>query len=164
MAQPRHKWNPICLPPRGLVRPVPIDPSGGAGPTRGQAYGPKWRQTTRGLYVPSRVTAKVPEQRVLEQAMRLPGGAVTGWGSCRLQRANFFDGLMKDGQTRLPVPLCTGPLSQIRDCPGSKVSRDRLLAEEVVVIEASPAPDDCVVSSTPCGRRLTSARRWWPWT
>ena len=65
-----------------VVLPVPLDPTGRSGPTRGQARGPSWRQTTYGFYVPSGVDGDRPEQRVAEQAMRLPpGGAVTGWAA-----------------------------------------------------------------------------------
>jgi hypothetical protein len=118
------------------VRPVRIDPTGRTGPTPGQAYGPKWRRSTHGLYVPTWVDATVPEQRILEQSMRLPeGGAVTGWAALRKARAGFFDGLARDGRTELDVPLCVGPLGRIRDAPGSTVHRDRLLPDEVVVID-----------------------------
>lgn len=112
-----------------------IDPTGRAGPTRGQAYGPRWRRSTAGFYVPSYVDPRIPEQRVLEQSMRLPGGgAATGWGSLRMQGAGFFDGLMPDGRTEMPVPLCVGPLAQIRRAPGGDVSRERLLANELVLV------------------------------
>jgi hypothetical protein len=121
------------------VLPVRIDPTGRTGPTRGQAKRSKWRQTTRGFYVPSWVDPTVPEQRILEQSMRLPpGGAVTGWGSCRMQRAGFFDGLLRDGVTPAPVPLCIGAVGQIRETPGNLVSRARLLDDEIVRIAGIP--------------------------
>ena len=86
-----------------VVRPVPLDPTGRAGPTRGQARGPSWRQTTYGFYVPSGVDSDRPEQRVAEQAMRLPpGGAVTGWAAGLLLGATYLDGLAPDGISRLP--------------------------------------------------------------
>ena len=139
MARNRHKWDPICGPPTGLVRPVPIDPRGIRGPTRGRAYGPRWRLTTPGLFVPAHITDAVPEQRILEQSMRLrDGGAVTGWGSLRMNGGNFFDGLMTDRLTELPVDLCTGPLSQIRKAAGIALSRDRLLPAEVLVRHGVP--------------------------
>jgi hypothetical protein len=54
--------------------------------------------------VPVGVSDDLPEQRILEQSMRLPdGGAVTGWAACRLLGASFFDGLEQDGGTRSPV-------------------------------------------------------------
>ena len=125
------EFQPVCPPPPALVRPVPIDPSGRRGPTRGQAQGPSWRQTTKGFYVPSSVSDDVVEQRILEQSMRLPdGGGVTGWAACRLRRAAFFDGLGRGGSTRQPVPLLVPPESNLRSLSGSTVSREPLGPEE----------------------------------
>lgn len=129
----RHRWSPICEPTRNLVRPVPVDPTSARGPTRGQARGGKWRRTTYGLYVPSWVDPAVPEQRIMEASMLLPrGGAVTGWAACRLWQANFFDGVLPDGRTRIGVPLCVGTHCHPRPRPGVAFLRDRLEAEEVV--------------------------------
>ncbi len=128
----RHKWDPVCAPATGLVRPVGRDPSGQNGPTKGQAAGPNWRRTSQGYYVPAAVDGTRPEQRVMEQSVRLPaGGAVTGWASCRLHRANFFDGLEADGITRMPVPLALGATGSIRRDPAVCLSRERLDADEV---------------------------------
>ncbi len=89
--------------------------------------------------MPAHVTDDLPEQRVLEQSMRLPtGGAVTGWAACRCWRAAFFDGLMPDGRTRRPVPLAIGPAGRIRELPGSRILRDRLDPAEVVVLDGVP--------------------------
>lgn len=116
------------------MRPVRRDSSGETGPTRGQARGRRWRRTSQGWYVPSHVLDVQPEQRIIEQSVRLPsGGAVTGWAACRLWQANFFDGLLTDGRTRMPVPLVTGPDNHIRSDQDITVSRDRLAAAEVVV-------------------------------
>lgn len=134
-----HPWDPICPVPRGLVRPAVTDPHGLVGPTPGRARGPKWRCTTPGFFVPADVTDELPEQRVLEQSMRLPtGGAVTAWAACRLWRAAFFDGLMPDGRTRRPVPLAIGPVGHLRHLPGSTILRDRLDPREVVLILGIP--------------------------
>jgi hypothetical protein len=134
MPKQRHRWSAICDEPRGLVVPVPVDPAAMAGPTRARARGREWRQTTRGLYVPTWVDPDVPEQRILEQSMLLPPyAAVTGWAACRLFRGNFFDGLLPDGRTRMPVPLCVGPRLHRPDRPGVRWCRERLGAEEVVV-------------------------------
>jgi hypothetical protein len=105
----RHKWDPECPEPKGLVSPVRIDPRGLTGPTRGQAAGSAWRQTSRGFYVPAGTPTEVPEQRIVEQAARLPAGAVvTGWAGCRLHRVGLIDGLGPDGVTKMPVPLALG--------------------------------------------------------
>jgi hypothetical protein len=46
--------------------------------------------------VPASVDGTLPEQRILEQSMRLrSGGAVTGWASCRMHGGAFFDGLRR---------------------------------------------------------------------
>lgn len=132
MAQLRHKWDPVCPPPRGLVWPVPLDPTGVNGPTRGRARSRGWRRTTRGYYVPSSVDPDVVEQRILEKSVLLPTlGAVTGWSGCRLHGGTFFDGLLPDGVTERPVSLCIGPLGQVREKAGVVLSRERLLPTEV---------------------------------
>src|SRR4051794_16942740 len=123
----RHRWEPGGPAPTGLVVPVPVDPLGIGGPTRGQAAGPHWRRTSHGLYVPADVDGSMPEQRILEQATRLPPeGAVTGWAACRLHGASFFDGLLPDGCTRMPVPLVVGPQRRIRRDDNVTVSYERL--------------------------------------
>lgn len=111
----RHRWDPVvgAVPP--LVRPVRVDPAGRTGPTRGQAVGPRWRRTSRGLYVPATVAPDVLKQRVLEQSVRVPtGGAVTGWAALRLHGAAFFDGLARDGRSPLPVPVAIRSRNNIR--------------------------------------------------
>ncbi len=86
------------------------------GPTRSQVADRRWwRSSSRGWHVPTYVDDSVPEQRILEQSVRLPdGGAVTGWAAARLHGAAFFDGLDRDGTTRLPVPLALGRSGRIR--------------------------------------------------
>lgn len=95
---------------------VPVRVGSPDGPTRGQAKNKaRWRRTSHGFYVPATVADDLPEQRILEQSMRLPAcGGVTGWAGCRLHGAAFFDGLARDGATRLPVPLAIGARSRIR--------------------------------------------------
>lgn len=138
MPRARHRWSPVCDPPQGLVRPVRIDPAGVDGPTRGQARGPGWRQTSYGHYAPSAVPRTV-EQRILEMSVLLPeGGAVTGWASLRLHLANFFDGLAPDGATELPVPLVVGPGRGRRQRDDVRWLEDRLDPDEVTVIHGIP--------------------------
>lgn len=134
-----HKWDPVCCsPPRGLVRPARVCADGGPGPTRGQAQGPRYRRVAQGWYVPSS-TPQIPEQRILEQSVRLPdGGAVTGWASLRMWRANFFDGLASDGRTPLPVPLAVGQSSKVRGGVGVVVSREPLDPSEVRLVDGVP--------------------------
>lgn len=142
MSRERHRWDPVCEPPHNLFRPVPLDPTGRCGPTPGQARGPGWRRSSRGLYVPSVVDGRIPEQRILEQSMRLTGGAVTGWASGRMHGAAFFDGLRRDGRTPLPVPLNCGPLHQIRRLAGDDLLRDNLLDAEIEVVHGVPCTTD----------------------
>ena len=81
----------------------------------------------------------MPEQRVLEQSVRLPeGGAVTGWASLRLHRGAFFDGLAGDGRTRFPVPLAVGTHGRVRADGEVSVSREPLDACEVTVLDGVP--------------------------
>jgi hypothetical protein len=156
MARDSHRWHPKCRPPPDLVAPVPVDPAGRAGPTPAQARGPHWRRTTPGLFVPSWVSDDVPEQRILEQAARLPvpDSGVTGWAACRMHGAAFFDGLARGGRTRLPVPLALGAKAQLRPWPGSRLLRARLTWEEVEVIAG--------VSCTVVRRALFDAMRTAP--
>jgi hypothetical protein len=102
-----------------------VDPAGRLGPTRGQAQGTRYRRTGPGWYVPGAVPDDLPEQRILEQSVRLPaGGAVTGWAALRLHRASFFDGLAGDGRTRFPVPLAVGRGSKMRGGERIVLSRE----------------------------------------
>ncbi len=134
MSRRNHRWQTTCPAPAGLVRPVRVDPTGRHGPTRGQARGRHWRQTSWGYYVPATVSDEAPEQRIMEQSVRLPpGGAVTGWASGRLFGANFMDGLLPDGVTRIPVPLALGEHGNVRPDGAVTLSRDRLPADEIVV-------------------------------
>lgn len=132
-------WKARCEHPRGLVRPVPLDPTGVDGPTRGQARGRAWRRTGQGMYVPADVDPSVPEQRILEAAVHVPeGGAVTGWAACRWAGGGYFDGLDRDGVTRLPVPLACGPEHNLRRRAGIQPLRDRLEPDEVRVLRGVP--------------------------
>jgi hypothetical protein len=104
------------------VAPVPVDPTGKNGPTKRQAAGARYRQTSSGLYVPADVDPTVVEQRIFEQGHRIRSyGAVTGWAALRWYGARYFDGLSTRGEL-LPVPLVVGnsPLQ-----PDGRVHIDR---------------------------------------
>ena len=150
-------FHPCCPPPTGLVRPVRVDPDGISGPTRGAAAGPRWRASSHGLLVPASTPRSV-EQRVLEAAVRLRGGAmVTGWAALRLTGAAWFDGLAADGRTPLPVPVLLPHTARIRSA-GVVVTRTRQVLPEPVVRFGVP----CVPAELALVhelRRATSARR-----
>lgn len=121
-----------------FVLPVRVDPAGLAGPTRGQAAGPRWRQTTRGFHVPVDV-AVTPAQRAVEQSRRLPaGGALTGWAALHLLGAWYVDGVARDGRTLLPVPLALGSRGNIRGGPEVQLLREPLPPEDVVRVGGVP--------------------------
>lgn len=121
------------------MRPMRVDPEGVTGPTRGRAFGPRWRRVSVGYYLPVDVDRSVPEQRILEESVRLAdGGAVTAWGSLRMHGGNFFDGLHTDGVTERPVPLAVGPLHQLQPQDPIFISRERLLHSEIEVIAGIP--------------------------
>lgn len=108
---PGDRSAPIWVPPpprihlSAVVHPVPIDPTGKSGPTRGMAQRSRWRRTSPGLFVPAHVDSTEPTQRIVEAAGHLPpGGAVTGWAALHLRGARWFDGTKADGSLR-PVPL-----------------------------------------------------------
>jgi hypothetical protein len=125
-----HRWNPTCRRPDDLVRPVPVDRTGRNGPTKRQAAGPRYRQTSAGLYVPAEVDSTVVEQRIFEQAHRIRGqGAVTGWAALRWQGASFFDGTGGGGTVQLPVPLAVGQ-SRLRADPRIAISQAQLASSE----------------------------------
>jgi hypothetical protein len=115
-----------------LVPPARIDPLGVVGPTPGQARGPQWRRSSRGLYVPSYVDATVVEQRILEAAAVLPPvGGVTGWAGLRWMGGEWFDGLDPRGPGHLPVDLATC-YQDIRTQAGFVVHQERLGPSELV--------------------------------
>ena len=119
-------WQPRRRFPVGLVTPVPVDPAGRSGPTRGRAAGPRWRRTGPGLFVPAEVPWSA-EQRIVEVAAGLPEGAlVTGWTALRLSVGGFIDGL--DAAMRpLRVPVLIEHRRRLRSDPDRVVLRDRAL-------------------------------------
>lgn len=115
-----------------VVPPVGIDPSGETGPTKGQAQGPSWRATSRGLYVPAHVSAELPEQRIVEQGARLRRGVITGWAALRLLGGGYFDGRARDGKTMLPVQVAANG-DRLRSGPDIGVRRVAVDDDDVVV-------------------------------
>lgn len=93
----------------------------------GRARGPAWRRTGSALYVPADVDPALPQQRIVEEAARLPpGAAVTGWAAALLAGAAWLDGLAPDGRTPLPVPVAVGPRGGVRRHDGLLVSFEAL--------------------------------------
>lgn len=123
-----HHWHPRTVRPTDLVAPLSVDTTGAAGPTRHQAAGRKWRQTSAGRYVPGDAPTHV-EQRILEQGSRVRAyGAVTAWAALRWHEARFFDGQQLGGEL-LPVPLVTGG-HDLRPDPRVSISKAQLAPDE----------------------------------
>lgn len=122
----------------GLTLPRRVDPNGLQGPTRGQARGPKWRQTSRGLHVPASTPIDCVEQRIVEAAAVLPPGTgVTGWAGLRWGGGAWFDGLDPGGKAPLPVTLAIGD-STIVAQPGIQVSEEQLRPYDMQVLDGLP--------------------------
>src|SRR4051812_32536718 len=118
----------------GVVPPVRRDPLGITGPTKGQAAGPFWRDSSWGLYVPAEVDAAVPEQRIVEAAAVLPPcGGVTGWAALRWGGARWFAGLSRDAGL-LPVVLAVLH-GEIRPQAGIVVTSERLPPRDRTVVD-----------------------------
>jgi hypothetical protein len=84
--------------------------------------------------VPSAVTDDVVEQRILEAAAPAgPDAVVTGWAALRLLGGGFFDGLARDGVTRLPVPVAANG-GRIRPRAGVLLTHDTIPTDEIVVV------------------------------
>jgi hypothetical protein len=130
-------WRLRADPPVTLTRPVPVGIEGG--PTRSQTKGRHWRRTSHGLYVPAHVDRGAVEQRILEEACRLPPcGAVTGWAALRLHGAGYFDGTADDGATPRPVPLVVPTGTPMRRHVGIEIHRERLGPGEVAARHGIP--------------------------
>ena len=124
-----HRWSPRLDRPDDLVAPVRLDPTGRNGPTRHQAAGPRWRQTSSGLHVPHDAPAHV-DQRIYEQGHRIRAyGAVTAWAALRWRGGQFFDGTDGPDGAHLPVPIVTGGYD-LRPDPRVLLSKAQLAAAE----------------------------------
>jgi hypothetical protein len=119
---------------RACAAPCRIDPEGLTGPTRGEAYGPQWRRSSHGFYVPADEDALAVDQRIVEAAAVLPSyGGVTGWAALRWLGALWFSGLAPDGSGR-PVTLAVGE-SDVRPAVGIAVSAERLDPSELTIVD-----------------------------
>lgn len=121
----------------GLVVPVPRDPSGRAGPTKRTASGPRWRRTSRGLYVPAGVDGARVEQRIVEAACLVPAfGGVTGWAALRWAGGQWFSGVDADG-CPLDVVLATG-CADVRPQRGVAISAESLGPDDLTELDGVP--------------------------
>ncbi len=125
----------LALPP-GLEVPRPVDPAGVAGPTAGQARGPRWHRVGKNAYRP--VLADPPvEQRIFDAVGQLPAcGAITGWAALRLHGAAYFDGrtVRAGGVVLHPVLIAAGRSSGSRAVDGVRFSYEPLAPDEVAVV------------------------------
>lgn len=135
----------------------------------------------------SEIGDELVEQRILEAATRARApGVVTGWAALRLHGGGFFDGLARDGRTRLAVPIAANG-RRVTSLPGVRVLRDLVPADEVVERHGmrcvrveralfdhlqflADAREGAVAIGAACAARLTSvvrmrrygqARRWY---
>lgn len=122
---------------RPVVLPVPVDPAGVNGPTRGQARGSRWRCTSKGLYVPAGVDSTHLDQRVVEAAAVLPAdwGGVTGWAALVWAGATWFDGSPWGGGMVRPVTLAIGGNRAIRPQQRIATSEERLAPRDLVMVD-----------------------------
>jgi hypothetical protein len=80
------------------------------------------------------IAPPVSGQRILEAYARAgPRALVTGWAALRLAGGNFFDGLARDGATRLPVTLAANG-ERLGTGHGAVVVEDRVPDDQVVVL------------------------------
>lgn len=132
-------WRPFQRRPEGLRRPLRVDPTGRAGPTRAAARSSRWRRVAHGWYVEEDGRPDVVEQRILEQAVRVPAtGAVTAWAALRWVGAGFFDGTKDGGRTVLPVPVVMGRHGNLRPNDNLAISWEQFAPWERRVVAGLP--------------------------
>lgn len=163
MAVSAADFEPPPFHPRrpGLLRPVPMDPTGRTGPTRAQTMSASWRRTGRGLYLPARFDADSLGQRLVEIGTALPrGGGVTGWAALAWLGTRWADGTGADGRD-LPVPILVSN-HRTRSRPGVLVSAEQARPGEIRGIDGLPitSPLRSVCFEARHARSLTEAVRW----
>ncbi|MBB3041342.1 hypothetical protein [Nocardioides soli] len=123
----------------GVVVPVRVDPAGVAGPTRGQARGPRWRAVGGGLHVLEAADPEQVEQRIVEAVAGCgPMASATGWAGLAWLGSRWLRGLGPDGRTRLPVPVGLGDQRVVRSRPGVRIAEDWLLGGDVIEVDGLP--------------------------
>jgi len=144
----------------GVVVPVPVDPAGVAGPTPGQARGPRWRRVAKDLYVPTGTASTDLEQRIVEAVVGCgPTAAATGWAALAWSGARWFRGTGPDGQQPLPVPVALGDRRAVRARAGVEISEDWLFEGDVVLHDGLPitVPERSVSYEARRARTMTAA-------
>ncbi len=113
-----------------------VDPTGETGPTRKQARGPRWRQSSYGYYVPTAVDGHDPWQRAVEaSAVLQPGEGITGWAGLAWLGGRWFSGTTASGDRRL-VPIVT--TRHVAHQPGFQVSQEYLRPGHVEIVDGLP--------------------------
>ncbi|MCX6399571.1 MAG: hypothetical protein NTX33_06555 [Propionibacteriales bacterium] len=121
-----------------VVVPVPMDPRGLAGPTPGQARGPKWRTTSPNRFVPASVRSDQDVQRIVEAVAGAPAGsAASGWAALRWQHGRWFGGRTARGEL-LPVPLAIGDAGHLAPRRGVRFCYDWLFADDIIEYDGLP--------------------------
>lgn len=145
----------------GLVRPVPIDPTGGSGPTRRQVRRRGWRRTGPGLYLPAHIDGTGLGQRLVEIGTALPAeSALTGWAALHWLGVRWADGTRPDGSA-LPVPIL---VPNHRTCarPGILITAEKFGLGAIRTIDGLPitSPLRSVCFEARYARNVTQAVRW----
>lgn len=163
MARSAADFEPPGFHPRrpGLLRPVPIDNAGHAGPTRAQTMSATWRRTGHGLYLPAHLDADSLEQRLVEIGTALPSeSGITGWAALAWLRTRWADGTGADGRD-LPVPILV-PNHRTRSRPGVLISAEKIRPGEIRTVDGLPitSPLRSVCFEARHAPSVTDAVRW----
>ena len=94
--------------------------------------GPRWRRTSRGLYVPATAVPSTTTQRLVEAAALLPaGGALGGWAAACAWGADLLDGRDDHTLREQPVLLFLPPGQHRPALPGVRYGQQRLRPVEI---------------------------------